>query len=173
MFFTDKLDEVNHAMQTSGQTWEIFQWYGNERFSNENCHLVYLGFKFSNIVSKSDHAPLAGRGRVWGLILICSLRSCSPALLSCCHAMKSFTLYDGFGKSALLWSFEPRNLSGEKFTYGMAVWPNNCYFIRLRGTKEGQECASIGHLEIFSMFSGETQKKSSGTLKVQERYKRY
>ena len=34
--------------------------YGNERFSDENCHLnLELGCKFSNIVSKSDHAPLA------------------------------------------------------------------------------------------------------------------
>ena len=86
---------------------------------------------------------------------------------------KSFTLYDGFGKSALLWSFEPRDISGEKFTYGMAVVFKKCYFIRLRGTKEGQECASIGHLEIFSMSSGERQRKSRGTLKEQERYKRY
>ena len=30
---------------------------------------------------------------------------------------KSFTLYDGFGKSALLWSFEPKHISGKKFTY--------------------------------------------------------
>ena len=86
---------------------------------------------------------------------------------------KSFTLYDGFGKSALIWSFKPRNLSGEKFTYGMAVVFKKCYFIWLRGTKEGQECASIGHLEIFSMSSGERQRKSRGTLKEQERYKRY
>ena len=34
---------------------------------------------------------------------------------------KSFTFHDGFGKSALLWSFEPSDISGEKFTYGMAV----------------------------------------------------
>ena len=47
-----------------------------------------------------------------------------------------------------------------------------CYFIRLRGTKEGQECASIGQLEIFSMPSGERQRKSRGTLKEQERYRR-
>ena len=66
---------------------------------------------------------------------------------------KSFTLYDGFGKSALIWSFKPRNLSGEKFTYGMAVVFKKCYFIWLRGTKEGQECASIRHFEIFSMSS--------------------
>mgnify|MGYP001795530571 CR=1 FL=1 len=39
--------------------------------------------------------------------------------------------------------------------------------------KEEQECASIEHLEIFSMSSGEGQKKSRGTLKEQERYKRY
>ena len=39
--------------------------------------------------------------------------------------------------------------------------------------KEEQECASIEHLEIFSMTSGEGQKKSRGTLKEQERYKRY
>ena len=34
----------------------------------------------------------------------------------------------------------------------MAVWLNKCYFIKLRGTKAGQECASIG-------------RKSRGTLK--------
>ena len=37
--------------------------------------------------------------------------------------------------------------------------------------KEEQECASIEHLEIFSMTSGEGQKKSRGTLKEQERSK--
>ena len=45
----------------------------------------------------------------------------------------------------------------------MTVWPNKWYFIRLRGTKEGQECASIGRLEIFSMSSGERGRKSGGT----------
>ena len=45
----------------------------------------------------------------------------------------------------------------------MAVWPNKCYFIRLRGTKEEQEWAFIGHLEIFSMSSGDRQRKSRGT----------
>ena len=43
----------------------------------------------------------------------------------------------------------------------MAVWPNTCkcYCIRLRGTKEGQERASIGHLEISSMSPVERQKE--------------
>ena len=43
----------------------------------------------------------------------------------------------------------------------------------LRGTREGQECASIGHMEVFSMSSGEMQRKSSGTPKEQDRYKRH
>ena len=43
----------------------------------------------------------------------------------------------------------------------------------IRGTKEGQECASTGHFEIFSMSSGERVGKSRGALKEQERYKRY
>ena len=60
-----------------------------------------------------------------------------------------------------------------KIIYMVAVVFKKCYFIRLRGTKEGQECASIGHLEIFSMSSGERQRKSRGTLNEQERYKRY
>ena len=64
-------------------------------------------------------------------------------------------LYDGFGKSALLLRFEPRDIFGEKFTYGMAVVFKKCYFIRQRGTKEGQECASLGHFEISQMSSGE------------------
>ena len=55
----------------------------------------------------------------------------------------------------------------------MAVWLNKCYFIRLRGTKEGQECASIGHLEIFSMSSGERQRKNRVTLEDQKRNKRH
>ena len=55
----------------------------------------------------------------------------------------------------------------------MAVVFKKCYFKRLRGTKEGQECASIGHLEIFSMSSGERLRNSRGTLKEQERNKRY
>ena len=55
----------------------------------------------------------------------------------------------------------------------MAVQSNKCYFIRLRVTKEGQECASIGHLEIFSMSSGERQRKTREILKEQERYKKY
>ena len=72
---------------------------------------------------------------------------------------RSFILYDGFGKSALLWSFEPRNFSGVKLTYGMAAVFKKCYFIGLRGRKEGQECASLGHLEFFLMSSGERQRK--------------
>ena len=53
-----------------------------------------------------------------------------------------------------------------KINQEMAVWPNKCYFIRLRGAKEGQECASLGYLEISSV---EWQKKTRGTLKEQER----
>ena len=37
--------------------------------------------------------------------------------------------------------------------------------MRLRGTKEGQECASLGHLEIFPMSLGERQRKSRVTSK--------
>ena len=48
-----------------------------------------------------------------------------------------------------------------------------CYFVILRGTKEGQECASRGHPEIFSISSGESQRKSGSALKKPERYKRY
>ena len=85
---------------------------------------------------------------------------------------KSFTLYV-FGKSALPGSFDPRNFYGEKFTYGMAAVFKKCYFIWLKRAKEGQECASIGHLKIFSMSSGVRQRKILGTLKERERYKRY
>ena len=60
-----------------------------------------------------------------------------------------------------------------KFNQEKVVWPIKCYFIRLRGRKKGQGCASIGHLEVFSMSSGERQRKSRGTLKEQEMYKRY
>ena len=74
------------------------------------------------------------------------------------------------GKSDLLRSFEQKKFCRKKFTYGLVVAFNKCYFIRLRGTKEGQECASIGHLEIFLMYPVEKQGKSRGTLKEQEMY---
>ena len=34
---------------------------------------------------------------------------------------KSLTLNGGFGKSDLLWSFEPKNLCRKKFTHWLAV----------------------------------------------------
>ena len=55
----------------------------------------------------------------------------------------------------------------------MAAVFEKSYFIMLRGSKEGMECASIGHLAIFFMSSGESQRKSRRTLEEQERYKRY
>mgnify|MGYP001791321291 CR=1 FL=1 len=64
----------------------------------------------------------------------------------------------------------------------MTVWPNKWYFIRLRGTKEGQECASMGHLEIFSMSSGErggrveelkkSKRSTKGTREVEQEHMR-
>ena len=45
--------------------------------------------------------------------------------------------------------------------------------MRLRGTKEGHECASLRHLEIFPMSSGEKHRKSRVTLKVQKRNRRH
>ena len=60
-----------------------------------------------------------------------------------------------------------------RFNQEMAVWLNKCYFIKLRGTKEVQECVSIGHLEISLMSSGAKPRNSRGTLKEPERFKRY
>ena len=65
-----------------------------------------------------------------------------------------------------------RRLFLRKLNQVMAVWLNKCH-IKLRGTKEGQECASIGHLEISAMSSGEKPRKSRGILNEPERYKRY
>ena len=146
--------------------WTILRW-------NLPSHISRSKFKFSNIVPKSSHAPPAGRGRVWGLrltMLPLSTQSHIIALLP--SNEKSFTLYDGFGKSALLWSFEPRNLWRKIHLWVAAVF-EKCYFVILRGTKEGQECASRGHPEIFSISSGESQRKSGSALKKPERYKRY
>ena len=42
------------------------------------------------------------------------------------------------------------------------------YSIRLRGMKEEQGLATIGHLEIFSKSSGERQRKSREVQEVQE-----
>ena len=72
--------------------------------------------KFSNFIlciemKKSDHAGLGGRGRVLGLRLtMLPLFTQSNIIARLPSNEKSFKLYDGFGKSALLWSFEPRNL---------------------------------------------------------------
>ena len=59
----------------------------------------------------------------------------------------------------------------EEIQSEMAFWPNKCYFIRLRGTKEGQESASLAYLEIFSISSDERERKTRGILKEQEMYK--
>ena len=96
-----------------------YVWIWTIQRRNLSSRISRSKFKFSNIVSKSNHAPLAGRGRVWGLrltMLPLSTQSHIIALLP--SNEKSFTLYDGFGKSALLWNFEPRDISGEKFLMG-------------------------------------------------------
>ena len=75
-----------------------------------------------NLVSKSYHALLAELGRIWGLRLTMLLLFTQPYIITLLPSNeKSFTLNDWFGKSDLPWSFEPRNLSGEKFTNGLAV----------------------------------------------------
>ena len=108
--------------------------------------------------SQTNYAPLLTQSHIIAMLL---------------SNEESFTLYDGFGKAALLRSFEPRNPSGKISLMGLLSHLKKRYFIRLWGTKEGQECASKGHIEIFSMSSGERQRKSRRTLKEQERYKRY
>ena len=55
-----------------GWIWTIQRW-------NLSCRISRTRFKFSNIVS--NHVPSAGRGRVWGLRLLCSLCLRSPTLL--------------------------------------------------------------------------------------------
>ena len=76
-------------------------------------------------------------------------------------------------KSDLTKSYKLRRLFLWKFNQAIAVWLNKCYFIKLRVTKERQECASIGRLEISSMSSGEKPGKSRGALKEPKRCKRY
>ena len=74
------------------------------------------------------------------------------------------------------WSNLTARLPHSLFSFSIRRWlsgQNKLYFIRLRGTKEGQECASLGHLEIFPMSSGERQRKSRVTLKEQRRNKRH
>ena len=149
-FFTEKFD-VNHAIQI----WEIFPSYTH----------VFHEWKWTiqrwNLPSGNSRTNHASSG-------YSALHNC-PAAKQC----KDFYMIWWVWKLALLWNFEPRNISEEKFTYGMAVVFKTCYIIRLRGTKEGHECASIGYLEIFSMSSSVRQRKSRGILKEQERYKRY
>ena len=50
----------------------------------------------------------------------------------------------------------------------MAVLQKKFYFLRLRGTKKGQECASIEHLETFSMPSSARQRRNRGTSEEQK-----
>ena len=76
-------------------------------------------------------------------------------------------------KSDLTKSYKLRRLFVSRFNQEMAVWLKKCYFIKLGGTKEVQECASMLHLEISSMSSGEKPRKSRGTLKEPQRYMRY
>ena len=108
--------------------WAIQRWNLTSRISRTK-------FKFSNIVSKSDHAGLGGCGWVRGLRLtVLPLFTQSNIFDLLPSNEKSFTLYDGFGKSALLWSFEPRNLWRR-----IHLWDGwgfeKCYFIMLRGPK--------------------------------------
>ena len=51
----------------------------------------------------------------------------------------------------------------------MAVRLNKYYFIRLRGRQEGQECASIGHLEILSISS---KRGTRGTREAEQEHMR-
>ena len=137
---------------------------GNELLSLETCHLVYLELGFNFQISVQSHTRLAGRGRDWGVRLTMLPLFTQPHIIALQPSnRKSVTLFDGFRKLALLYCFKPRNLPGEKFTYWMVVALKLCYFIRLRGTKEGQECASVWPLEIFSISSGERQMKSRRT----------
>ena len=91
---------------------------GNKKFSYETCHIEYLelGLSFQIMFT----VLLFSRCTVWQ-----SLRfqtNHAPSVYSAPPSNeKGFTLYDVFGKSALLWSFKPRNLSREKSTYGMAI----------------------------------------------------
>ena len=69
---------------------------------------------------------------------------------------KSITLTMVGLESPICYAVLNQKTSVEKeITNGLAVAFKKCYFIRLVGTKEGQECASLGHLENFSMSLGE------------------
>ena len=86
--------------------WTIHGWNLTSRISRTRCR-----YKFSYIVSKSDHAGLGGGGRVIGLRLTMLPLFAQYNIIALLPSHeKSFTLSDGFGKSALLWSFEPKNL---------------------------------------------------------------
>ena len=92
--------------------------YWNEKFSN----LVDLELCLSFQILFWSPYFACWHGRVRGLkltMLPLFMQSHIIGLLPSIE--KSFNFYDGFGKSALIRSFKPRNLSGENFTYGMAV----------------------------------------------------
>ena len=151
----------------------MYVMYWNGPFGDETCHLKYPepGLNFQ-IIFQSP-CPTCGAWQSLRSQTPCSLCLHSPTLLACCHAMKRVLHYMiGLERQLRCGVWNQETLL-RKFTYGMAVVFKKCYPIWLRGSRGGQECASNGHLEIFSMSSGERQRKSWWTLKEQERYKRY
>ena len=120
-------------------------------------------FMFSNRVHSHTILPFWGMAKSEVSDLPCSICLLGPLFIALLPSNESFTLLDGLGKSALLWSLNQETSLEKKNAYGMVVVFKKCYFIRPRGTKEGQKCASRGHLEIFSTSSGERQRMSRGT----------
>ena len=93
----------------------MYGMYGNEKFSN----LVYLDLGLNFQILSRSPCSACRRGRVRGLkltMLPLFMLSHIIGLLSSIE--KSFNFYDGFGKSALIWIFKPRNHSGENSLTG-------------------------------------------------------
>ena len=117
------------------QPWEIFQ-----------LCIVICGnkqFSYECVRSYTDHDPS---------------ENSAP---HCCLAAKHRQVFH-----RLCYGVVNQETSPEKmYFFMMAVAFKKCYIIRLRQTKKGLEFASIGHLEMFSMSSGERLRKSRNNLK--------
>ena len=74
---------------------------GNEQFSDGTCHFLYLEL--------GSKPMLHLRGVAESLCLRITSHHHIIVLLR--YKENSFTFYDGFGKSALIWIFKPSNLA--------------------------------------------------------------
>ena len=126
-----RCNKSSHTTLRNFQIW-FYAWKWTIQRWNLSSRISRTRFKFSNIVSKSDHAGFGGRGRVLGLRLtMLPLFTQSNIIVRLPSNEKNYKSYDGFGKSALQWSFELRNPWRKIHLWdGCRVWKNLFYNVK-------------------------------------------